>query len=195
MLFGPGPLFFSLNSELSEQEAELSKSVLTRRLLCDPLKARCREWITTKASEQNSGLTKLRPRLGQSNDCTVFVAGSLCGLWKPSSSPEWLSACSPTSLTSNWLLGGVFRSWTISYLRHSSVELSPSDLQSGNVRALWEVMLCSLILKNWSPSQLGSWSYLRRLELETRQRLFVARCEVCVLNHGSRLLGPEACPF
>lgn len=168
----------------------MGKSVLTRRLLCGPLKARCREWITMKALEQNSGRTKLRPRLGQSNDCTVFVAGSLCGLWKSSSSPEWLSACSPTSLTSDWLLGGVFRSWTINYLRHSSVGLSTSDLESGNVRALREVMLCSLILEN-----LGSWSYLRRLELETRQRLFVAKCEVCVLNHGSSLLGPEACPF
>lgn len=90
--------------------------------------------------------TRAGHRLGQSDDCCVFVAGSLCGLWKSSSCLEWLSACSPTSLTSDWLLEGVFRSWTTSYLRHSSVKRSTSDLQSGPVRALREVMLCSLVL-------------------------------------------------
>lgn len=138
--------------------------------------------------------TQTGHRLGQSDDCTVFVARSLCGLWKSSSCLEWLSACSPTSLTSDRLLE-VFRSWTISYRTDIPVWSFQPQIYSLGTLGLSEKSCCvASFLENWSPSQLDSWSYLRRLELETRQRLFVAGCEVCVLNHGNRLLGPEACP-
>lgn len=116
--FGPGPLFFSLNQELSEQEAESCKFILMKT------EARCSD--TTFAERESPLSIRAEPSPDDATGppwtehtlrrwkITPVMAGSLCGFWKSSSSPEWQFACSPpTSLTFDWLLGAIFCLWTI----------------------------------------------------------------------------------
>lgn len=87
---------------------------LMRRPPGDPLKASVQRGHHHEDVNPSSGQVKLRPRLGQStlprleDDVTVLVTRSLCGFWRSSSSLEWSSASSPTSLTFDSLLGVVF---------------------------------------------------------------------------------------
>lgn len=176
--FGPGPLFFSLNQELSDQEAESC---------CIDEKTVVRSSDTTFAesgsplrhqSRAESRWCYYRPAVDETH---LYQGGkiTLCDGWVT----LWLLEVLVLSrmavglfssdFTHIWLLAAVFCLWTIKLFQTFPVWSFQTHVHSlGTTRPSEKLFYVALLLEDWSLSQPqpGSWSSLSRRRTTLREK-------------------------